>query len=190
VTELPIDFIDLGIWPVGSCEARGLDGVGRSAQRVRAHVTDRNRLTGRAGGGCRCGSLDLSDRHAPDETAANLTGGVKLASRVRPSTSNRGPNALITGCLSLKQPKNSLSTVSGPRGDKAAVGFAQRLRRTHHRNSTHRLCYSHPTRLHARSPLSKSQHRNCRTDALLHAVEAHAAVIRAQITEPGRGLGL
>jgi hypothetical protein len=103
-------------------------------------MADGHRLTSRAGGGCRCGSFDLSDRHAPDETAANLTGGVKLASRVRPSTPNRGPNALIAGHLNLKQPKDPLSTLSGPRGDKAAVGFAQRLRRTHHRNSTHRLC--------------------------------------------------
>jgi hypothetical protein len=131
-----VDLVMGGFWPVGSRQAGGFDGIRGGPQCVRTHVADGYGLTGGSGGGSGCGSLYVTGSDASGESTADLLGSVQLSSGECPGSGNRSARAVISRRFSLKQPQNSLSAVGGPRGHKAPVGFTERLRRSHHPDST------------------------------------------------------
>jgi hypothetical protein len=131
VGELPPDLVFDDLRPVGSPQAGGPNGIRGGAKRVRAHVADGYSLTCGSGGRDGCRSFHLADRHASDEPTTNLRGGVQLSTGVSPSSGDGGTRAVISWSLGLKQPQDALCAVGGPCGDKAPVGLAEGLRRSH-----------------------------------------------------------
>jgi hypothetical protein len=131
VIELPAELIIDGLWPIRMPEAGGLGGIRGGTQRVGAHMADADGLTGGSGSGCCSGRLHLISTDATDKTAADLLRRAQLSSGERPSSGDERPRPAIIWSLSLEQPENPLSAVSGPGGDKTSVGFTQRLGRHH-----------------------------------------------------------
>jgi hypothetical protein len=134
--ETGLEVTDDGFRPVASRQASGFDGIRGGTQRVRTHVADGCGLTGGSGGGSGRGSLHLAGRDTANESAADLLGSVELSSGERASAGDGSARAVISWRFSLKESQNPLSAVGGPCGDEASVGFAQRLRRSHHPDST------------------------------------------------------
>jgi hypothetical protein len=131
VLELPADLAFDGFWPVGAPKASRLHGICGGTEGVRAHVADGDGLTGGSGSG-RCGGiLYVTRTDATGKSTANFLGGVELSAGERPGPSDESPRAAIIWSLSLKEPENPVGAVGGPRGDKAAAGFAERLWRSH-----------------------------------------------------------
>jgi hypothetical protein len=73
VAELPADLLTDSLRPIGGGQSSRLGGIRGSTQSVRAHVRDACGLSGRSGGGHRCGSAHLTSGGMSDETAAGLS---------------------------------------------------------------------------------------------------------------------
>jgi hypothetical protein len=131
VVELPADLVLDRFWPVRISEAGGFDCVSGGTQRVRAHVADGDGLTGglRSGHGSRRPHVVRTD--APGKATADLLRGAELSPGERMSSGDESARAVIVWGLSLKEVQNPLRAVGSPCGNKASVGFAQRLWRCH-----------------------------------------------------------
>jgi len=68
---------------------------------------------------------------AGDEPAANLTSRIEVAASERPSSKDRITCSSVGRGFLFEQGEHSLGAVGRPRGDNAAVCFAERLRRRH-----------------------------------------------------------
>jgi len=125
--ELPADLVVHDFWPVGSRQAGGSDGIRGGTECVRAHVAGRYGLAGGSGSGGSCGSCHLAGRHTTDEATTNLLGSVQLSSGKRPRAGDERARTIVKWSFSLEQPHDPLCTIGRPGGDKASIGFAQRL---------------------------------------------------------------
>jgi hypothetical protein len=94
-------------------------------------VADGDGLTGGSGSGRCGGTLYLTRTDATGKPTANLVGSVELSAGECASPGDECPRAAIIWSLSLKEPENPVGAVGGPGGDKAAVGFAERVWRSH-----------------------------------------------------------
>lgn len=131
MVELPADLLFDGFWPLRVREASGLGGIGGSAESMRAHVADGDGLPG-GPSSCRCGRrLYLPGTDATGEATPNPRGSIQLPPGERPGAGDERPRSVIIRRLSLKQHQNPLCAVGGPGGDKASLGLAQRLWRSH-----------------------------------------------------------
>src|SRR5205807_6258539 len=88
-------------------------------------------LSGRSGGGHRCGSAHLARGRAADEPAADLRYDVKLATSERAGPGDRITRAAVSRSFCLEEPEHPLGALCRPRRDDPPVSFTQRLRRTH-----------------------------------------------------------
>src|ERR1700760_2406420 len=78
MVELPADLLLDSLRAVRGGQASRLGGIRRRAQRVRAHMGDARRLTGRSRGGHGCTVARLAGGGAGDETTADLPGNAKI----------------------------------------------------------------------------------------------------------------
>lgn len=131
VGELPAGLVVDDLWPIGSRQNGGFDGIRRGTQCMRAHVADAYGLTGGPGSRGGCGRTHLAGRHAADEAAADLLGNVQLATGERPSAGDGRARTIVSGSFGLEQHQDPLCAIGRPGGDKAPVGFAERLWRSH-----------------------------------------------------------
>jgi hypothetical protein len=132
VVELPADLGFSGFRPVRVRKAGGCDGIRGGTECVRAHMADGDCLPGGSGRGRGGGSRYLTHTDATGEPTTDLLGGASLSPGERPSPGDERPRAVIIWSLSLKEPEDPFDAVGGPCGDKTSVGFAERLRRSHH----------------------------------------------------------
>jgi hypothetical protein len=131
VVELPTDLVFDGLWSVQISEAGCFDCIGGGTQRVRAHVADRDGLTG-GPRSSRCSrALDVVCSDATGKATANLLRSAELSPGERTSPGDDSPRAIIVWSLSLKQVQNPRRAVGRPSGNKTSVVFAQRLWRCH-----------------------------------------------------------
>jgi len=112
---------------MGVVKGDGSRGIGGSAQRVRAHMADGDRLTGGSRGSLRSRSLHITGTDATGKPTADLLGRAQLTPGERAGPGDERARAIIIWSLSFKEPENALCAVCSPSGDKASVGFAQRL---------------------------------------------------------------
>jgi hypothetical protein len=129
--ELPADLVVNEFGSIGGRQAGGFDGIRGGARCVRAHVADGYGLTGGSGSRRGCRSFHLAARHPTDEAATNLLGSAQLSSGERASGGDGSARAIVCWSFGLKQLQDPLCATGSPCGDKASVGFAERLRRCH-----------------------------------------------------------
>jgi hypothetical protein len=79
MAKLPADFLVDSLWPTRGGQTSRFGGVRCGTEGVRTHVRDGCGLSGRPGGGHRCGIAHLTSRGAVDETAPDLFRGTELA---------------------------------------------------------------------------------------------------------------
>lgn len=127
VVELPADLGVDDFRSVGSGKPCGLDGVGRRAECVRAHVADGDSLPGGSGGRGGRWISQFAGRDTTDEAPANLGGGTQLTSGECPSAGDRCARAVIRWCLGLEDAKHPLGAVSSPRGNDPTVSVTECL---------------------------------------------------------------
>jgi hypothetical protein len=96
-------------------------------------VRDGSGLPGRSGGSGRSRSTDITCSAASDETAADLCGDVKLATRKGARPGDGIARTAITRRFRLEQPDHSFGAVRRPCRDDPTFGFAQGLPRNHTR---------------------------------------------------------
>jgi hypothetical protein len=136
VIELPADLVLDGSWPAGGRQAGRFGCIRGGAQCMRAHVTDGYGLTGGSGSGSCRGSLHITGSDATHESTADLLGSVQLSPSERPGPGDGSARAVILRSFGLEQPQNPLCAIGGPCSDKTSISFAERLRRSHHADST------------------------------------------------------
>lgn len=127
MVKLPTNLLLNGFRPLGGRQASGFDGIRSRTKCVRTHVAYGGGLTSGLGSGGGGGIPDVTRTNTTGKTPANLIGNVQLSPRKRAGPANERPRAVIIGRLRLKEPQDTLRAVGGPCGNKAPVGFTQRL---------------------------------------------------------------
>jgi hypothetical protein len=131
VIDLPADLLFDGLRPPRVSKTGGFGGIGGGAESMRAHVADSDGLPG-GSGSCRCGgSHTLSRTDATVEATPNLLGSIQLSPCERAGSGDESTRTIVVWSLSLEERSNALCAVGGPGGNKASVGLAERLWRSH-----------------------------------------------------------
>ena len=131
VTQLPLDLLTDGVWPIGGGTTGCLGGIRGGAQGVGAHMWDGCGLSGRSGCGRCCRSAQLTSGARIFKTAADRFRNVKLATSEGSRPRNGLSGTAIPRSLCLEQSQHPLRAGRRPHSDDPPVSFAQRLRRAH-----------------------------------------------------------